>query len=140
MKIMEWLKKKKEGVQKRMKEGVKKTYFGKYIRGLRAEKNENLRQMADKLEVSSAFLSAVEVGKKLVPKDWISKIVNLYGINEKEENELRNAIDKDNKRTVIEFNKLSTDRQELSMMFARTINTANQKTLEELREILDKCE
>ena len=44
--------------------------FGKFCRKLRMEKNELLIDMAQKLEVKSSFLSAVEVGKKSIPEKW----------------------------------------------------------------------
>ena len=44
------------------------TKFGEYARDLRIDRGENLKEMAKNLGVSSAFLSAVENGKKQVPK------------------------------------------------------------------------
>ena len=40
------------------------TAFGKFLRILRMDNGEILKTMAEKLEVTSSFLSAVENGKK----------------------------------------------------------------------------
>ena len=46
------------------------TEFGKILRKLRIDRQELLRDMAKNLEVSSAYLSAVETGKrKILPKN-----------------------------------------------------------------------
>ena len=43
------------------------TKFGKKLRALRLENDQRLKDMADKLEVTAAYLSAVENGKRSVP-------------------------------------------------------------------------
>ncbi|MEG1395161.1 MAG: helix-turn-helix transcriptional regulator [Clostridia bacterium] len=116
-----------------------KTAFGAFVKKMRLEKKENLRQMAENLNVSSAFLSAVEVGKKTVPKDWTEKLSEIYALAVEEQNELKNCIDKDNGKVVINIANMETEKQDVSMMFARTINSADQKTLAELKEMLSKC-
>ncbi len=116
-----------------------KTELGVCLKQLRIASKENLRQMAEKLGVSSAFLSAVEVGKKTAPKDWADRIAKIYDLSLSHANELKNAIDTDNNKVVIEMETMDTIQKEVSMMFARTINTASQKTLEELREMLKNC-
>ena len=53
------------------------TSLGKFLRKLRIDIGETLRDMADKLSVSSAFLSAVENGKKKMPESWFAKIESM---------------------------------------------------------------
>jgi transcriptional regulator with XRE-family HTH domain len=64
------------------------TPFGKFLKIFRIKRNEFLKDMAQKLGVSAAFLSAVETGKKKIPEDWIEKIVNLYKLGGSEKDEL----------------------------------------------------
>lgn len=47
------------------------TSVGRFLRTLRIDHGEILKDMADVLGVSSAFLSAVENGKKKMPEGWI---------------------------------------------------------------------
>lgn len=50
------------------------TKFGELLRILRVKYHEVMGDMAEMLEISLPFLSAVENGKKNVPSDWIDKI------------------------------------------------------------------
>lgn len=110
--------------------------FGRFMRHLRLDINENLKQMSEKLGVSSAFLSAVEVGKKQVPKDWGRRIIEIYNLSDDVADQLLNAVDISNGKIVIEIDEQNPNIRELSLMFARTINNVEQKTLDELKEIL----
>jgi transcriptional regulator with XRE-family HTH domain len=51
------------------------TPFGKYMRNLRMEKGLLLKDVADKLGVTSAYLSALEHGKKGAPSAEMTKKV-----------------------------------------------------------------
>ena len=55
--------------------------FGKFCRKLRIDKGELLYDMATKLEVSSAFLSKVENGKKKPPKEWREILIREYELD-----------------------------------------------------------
>ena len=48
------------------------TPIGKFLRKLRIDTGEILKDMAEKLHVSPSFLSAVENGKKKMPSTWNS--------------------------------------------------------------------
>lgn len=50
------------------------TTFGKAIRSARVQAETTLQEMADELQTSPAFLSAIETGRKKVPDQWINKI------------------------------------------------------------------
>lgn len=114
--------------------------FGKFVRHIRVDECENLRQMAEKLEVSVAFLSAVEVGKKQVPKTWAEKLASIYKLDKLNKEKLSNAIDISNGKTIIDIDKNNDAKREVTLMFARSINSADQKTLAELKAILDNLE
>ena len=58
------------------------TSVGKYLRKLRIDNGEILRDMADVLNVSSAFLSAVENGKKKMPTLWLPKLQKNYNLTD----------------------------------------------------------
>lgn len=50
------------------------TEFGKVVRMARIEAGVKLSDMAEALDVSAAFLSGLETGRKKISEDWISKI------------------------------------------------------------------
>lgn len=64
------------------------TEFGKILRKIRIDNQELLKDMAKKLGVSSAYLSAVETGKRKVPSDWVPKVAALYTLDRESKDEL----------------------------------------------------
>ena len=59
------------------------TKFGEFVRILRIKHHEVMGDMAQMLNTSLPFLSAVENGKKNVPSEWLEKIVSYYNLNKK---------------------------------------------------------
>lgn len=114
--------------------------YGKFIRELRKKKNETLLTMSQKLNVSIAFLSAIENGKKQIPSDYARKIKNAYNLSEEEYEQLEECIVLSNNKIEFNINSMDELHKDVSISFARKINTASQKTLEELREILNRKE
>ena len=55
-----------------------RTSIGDFLRKLRLTKEQKLKDMAELLGVTSAFLSAVENGKKSMPDSWLRKIKDKY--------------------------------------------------------------
>lgn len=68
------------------------TEFGKFMRKIRIEKNLILKDVAELLGVSSAFLSAVEVGKKSIPTKWVDDLPRVLNLNDAEKTRLQKAI------------------------------------------------
>ena len=97
---------------------MKVTEFGKFSRKLRIENDELLRDMANKLGVTASYLSAVEIGKRNIPKKWENIIVNAYQL--------------DNSKAL----ELSNEDKNLIFMLARKVNNLDEKDKNELREIL----
>ena len=112
------------------------TEYGKYIRELRKQKGETLSSMSEKMNVSIAFLSAMEVGKKQVPVEYADKISEIYNLTEEQNLELTNAIGSSNANMNLDFTVMTEEKAQISVLFARRINKLSQKSLEELRKLL----
>lgn len=112
------------------------TEYCRVMRTIRKKRGENLSTMADKMGCTMAFLSAMEVGKRLIPDGYLEKIIEIYELSIEEQENLAEAIIVTNKKISIDIEKLDQEHREISLAFARKINHANQKTLEELRKIL----
>lgn len=110
--------------------------FGLYIRKIREQKNDSLRQMAIKLGISAAFLSAMEVGRKQIPLEYVEKIKDIYNLTEEQEVELENSIYETNERVPIELAAMNEAQKDVSLMFARKIKTADEDLLRKLKEAL----
>ena len=110
--------------------------FGLYIRKIREKENDSLRQMAIKLGISAAFLSAMEVGRKPIPVEYVDKIKSIYNLTEEQEIELENSIHETNERVPIELAAMNEAQEDISLMFARKIKTADEELLRKLKEAL----
>lgn len=95
------------------------TAFGKYCRKLRIDKGELLKNMADNLGVSPAFLSAVEVGRRNVPLNWTQILKDLYFLNQEQMDSLYEAIELSKTQVKIDLGGLNGKDRQLAISFAK---------------------
>ena len=114
------------------------TSLGRFLRKLRIDRGEILKDMADKLEVSVSFLSAVENGKKRMPTAWNGKICSLYELNEGQKEEFTKVIADTEKAIELDFSGASASRRELAVSFARKFSDIDDTQLEEIQKILKR--
>lgn len=112
------------------------TSLGNFLRKLRFEKGEVLKDMAEKLGVTVSFLSAVENGKKRMPGHWNSKICELYNLNYNERELLTKAIADTEDSIELNFSGVSNQNKELAVSFARKFSEFDNDELEQLRKLL----
>ncbi|GIO37470.1 hypothetical protein J41TS12_23310 [Paenibacillus antibioticophila] len=112
------------------------TQFGIFCRKLRLDNGELLKHMAVKLGVSSSYLSAVEVGKRKVPQDWIKRITDLYSLNAAEVQTMKDAVDASQVATKLDMQKFSIEDRSLMMAFAREIKNLDEDNKSEIFNIL----
>lgn len=112
--------------------------FGIFVRKLRLDRGEFLFDMARKLGVSSAFLSAVETGKKSVPKDFKEKIIKLYKLDNQKIEELDEAINNSVLEIKIPLKDKSIKDRELLLKFARNFEDFNDEDKKIMANIIRK--
>lgn len=108
------------------------TPFGKAMRKLRIDLDLTMFDVATSLGVSSAFLSAVETGKKPIPRGFVSKIAGALNLNIEQTSLLRSAVDRTRKE--IRTDRLKEDQRELVAVFARRIDEIPDDMLEKLKK------
>lgn len=54
------------------------TEFGKAVRKARIDADVTLASMAEELQTTPSFLSAMEMGRKKIPDAWVSNIENYF--------------------------------------------------------------
>ena len=111
--------------------------FGKVMRLIRQESGDSLRILAQKLNVSAAFLSALEVGKKKIPLEYIDKICEIYNLDSNKREELEDAVSLTNKRVLLSLDDLNAKQMEASLLFARKIKTADPELIQKLLMALE---
>ena len=114
------------------------TALGKFLRKLRIDQGEILKNMSDKLNVSVSFLSAVETGKKRMPPDWNNLICELYHLDKYQIEQFSQAIA--DTETSIEMNLelLPKETKGLAVSFAREFPSLNEQQIAEIRKILSE--
>jgi len=112
------------------------TSLGRYLRKLRIDRGELLRDMSQKLGVAMSFLSAVENGKKNMPSGWAQKIADIYNLDEANRTLLDTAIAESEKGIDVKFEGLSQEGRQLTVTFARKIKSLSPKQRSQLQQIL----
>lgn len=114
------------------------TSLGQFLRRLRLEHGEILKTMAEKLNVTSAFLSAVENGKKKMPVSWYQKLAQLYSFSEKQKLELEQAVMESSDVVELDLQKVSCGRRDLAISFARRFESLDEETSKKILELLNR--
>ena len=113
------------------------TEFGKELRKLRLDHDEYLKNMADKLKVSVAYLSAVETGKRKIPDDFISKIITAYNLTDKDANLLNNLKEISASEVRVPLTDKTMKQKEAILSFAKAINEIDNEELDKIMRIMN---
>lgn len=116
------------------------TKFGEFVRILRIKNHEVMGDMAKMLGTTTPFLSAVENGRKNVPKDWIEKISNHYNLSSKDKALLEKAIDESKLQTKIDMKNSSIMQRAVALQFARSFDDIDDDTAEKIIALLKQKE
>lgn len=112
------------------------TETGKFLRKLRIDRNEKQKDMAEKLDVSVAFLSAVETGKKKMPASWISHICDIYRLTDRQRREFMDAVAETRQIAEIRLTDLSNAKKKAVTLFAERIGKISDEQAEKIRKII----
>lgn len=112
------------------------TSIGMFLRKLRIDEGEILKDMAAKLNVTVSFLSAVENGKKHMPSAWNKRICELYHLSEIQKNEFTTAIAETEDTIVLNFVGQNMKSRELAVSFARKFSEIDDEQVSEIQKIL----
>jgi transcriptional regulator with XRE-family HTH domain len=112
------------------------TRFGKFCRKLRIDKGELLKDMSIKLSVTPSYLSAVENGKRNIPKEWTNYLIRLYSLNDIERLELIKATEESLQNIKVDLKGLHGDDKNLMMALARDFKDLDAEEKDSLKQIL----
>lgn len=114
------------------------TELGRYLRALREQRGELLKDMADRLLMSPAMLSSVENGSRNVPKEFVPKIVGEYGLDASEQEKLDLAIVTTKEEVAVNLRGMSQSDQHLAFSFARRFSELGDDDKDSIKRILEK--
>lgn len=112
------------------------TPLGEKLRILRFSRGEKLLDMAATMEVSSAFISSIETGKKAPPISFEEHVIVCYELGYADAEELRQAADRSRKAFKLEP---KTDLQrDTAGLMARKMGSLSTEELNNIISILNK--
>ena len=114
------------------------TSLGNFLRSLRIENGELLKTMAEKLEVSSAFLSAIENGKKKMPTSWEEKLVSIYHLSHQQLYDLKKSVAETNNTIELNLKDTSSQNRALALSFARHFDSLDEETGKKIIKLLEE--
>jgi len=114
------------------------TLFGKFCRKLRIDHGDLLKDMASKLGVTSSYLSAVENGKRNVPREWIVKISEIYSLSAEEQNALKQAVNDSQKVVKIDFEGYDNEDKNTLLALARQFKGLDEEDKDLIKNLLLK--
>lgn len=112
--------------------------YGEFMRILRIKNREVMADTANLLGVKLPFVSAVESGKKNVPEEWISVLVERYGLNDAEQAELREAVENSKTQMKINLVAATNTQRRLAVQFQRSFEKLDDETAAEILSLLNK--
>lgn len=115
--------------------------YGEFLKHLRIDRHEMLKNMAGKLGLNSSYLSAIESGNRDIPPDLTDKICTEYGLDEGQRKELKEAeLNTDRKLVQIDMKKINENRlaKEVVLNFAGKAESLTDEQLSEIKAILNR--
>jgi len=115
------------------------TQYGKELRKIRIDKSLVLGDMASALDFSVSYLSAIENGKRDIPKDLTSRLVNLYALSEEQKNTLEKAAIEVQKVVNINLEKVieNPEYAETAMMVARNFSKMRPDQIQSIKKLFE---
>lgn len=115
-------------------------FYGKEVRKLRIDKDMRLYEMAGAVGLSAAFLSTIEKGDRVAPKNLVEKVVSALGleVGGKEHRCLDEAVMLDRGYVTVDISNASSQAQDVAVRFARSLGSLNDAQLNAVMAIVNK--
>lgn len=113
-----------------------KVKISEELKVIRINNGDNLRTMATKLGVTSAFLSAIENGKKNLPESLIYKMKEVYALSDDVVEQLKTSAMESQKIISLNLANKNNSQRELAVCFARQFDDIDEVTNKRIMEIL----
>ncbi len=112
--------------------------LGRELRKLRIDRGEIIKTMAENLGYSPSYLSAIEMGRREVPKDLVDKVVEIYDLEELEAKRLIKARNETINTVNIDLKNASALKRNLAFALASNINGLSDDKKMEIIKMLEE--
>lgn len=113
-----------------------RTAFGKFTAMLRVKHDQKLHDMAEVLNVSTAFLSKTEHGIAKPILAWVDILSENYSLTMEEAENLREIISKERSKSSICINHLEINDQYLITTLIKTISSMPEDKKEKIKNLI----
>lgn len=114
------------------------TPFGMFFRTLRIKHNEILSDASKFLNVTGAYISSVECGKRPVPEEWADLITNHYDLDQAEISEMNKAIEESKTSIKINLSNSGSAQRSVAIQFQRSFDEMDDDTANEILKIIER--
>lgn len=97
--------------------------------------NEKQKDMAKKLGVTAAYLSAVEKDKNNIPTEWCERIIEIYNLDKEEITALNKAIIGSRKNISIE--EMNSEDRNFVFLFIQYFSDLNESEKEKVKSLIN---
>ena len=116
------------------------TPFGEALRELRRRKGVSQKQMAAALNVSAAYLSALEHGKRGAPSfDFLQRVAGYFNVIWDEAEELFRIANVSAPKVVLDTSGLTPEHTAFANRLSEQIRALSPETIRALEDILEKA-
>lgn len=112
------------------------TSFGKTLRKMRIDRGMVLKNMADLLGVSSAYLSAIELGKRAIPDSLVNTIATTFELSGQDIINLKKQAEISQPSIKVDMSDANEQNKELMLVFARKFKDLSPEQLDKLDKML----
>lgn len=113
------------------------TPFGRKLRDLRDQRGLSLKQMAEALNLSSAYLSALEHGRRGRPSPGlVMQIIGYFNVIWDEAEDLKDLAEISHPRITLDTSGLSPEATELANRLERSIRALPAETVRRMLEMV----
>ncbi len=118
------------------------TEIAKFLRKLRIDNDQSLGDMADKIDFSAAYLSAIENGKRIAPEEMKDNLFAKYSLSDEQKLEFARLVAESREKVEIGLKGIQQDilpeYVDTAVMFAHDLSQMNRQQLAEVKEFLQK--
>ncbi|MCK3778298.1 helix-turn-helix domain-containing protein [Ensifer sesbaniae] len=116
------------------------TPFGEALRELRRRKGVSQKQMAAALNVSAAYLSALEHGKRGAPSfDFLQRVAGYFNVIWDEAEELFRVANVSAPKVVLDTSGLTPEHTAFANRLSEQIRALSPETIRALEDVLEKA-
>lgn len=112
------------------------TQFGKELKKLRIDLGITLMDMANKINVSAAFLSAIETGRKRIPDGTLDVLAATFPAIANERNKFEVLVNQARKEVSVPLKDASYDDALLATALARRFSSLSAEDKERIRSLV----